>query len=258
MTKRDPIFDNEAVTVRQGDTPVPVLVVCEHASNVMPVEFGNLGLDQDALHSHVAWDPGALPVAEELARALNGVLIAGAASRLLFDCNRPPEAADAMPARSEVFDIPGNADLTAEQRAERVRRFHDPFNRAMTQLLDQRPFEVMVTIHSFTPNYNGQRRAVEIGVLHDSDSRFADAMLSCAAKHTDMVVRRNDPYGPQHGVTHTLVSHAQPRGMLNVMLEVRNDLIASKAGQRAVAQTMAGWVAETMAICGIPHPEGGA
>lgn len=257
MIENDLIFDNEAVRVEYQHGSVPVLVVCEHASNAMPEEFQNLGLSADVRQSHIAWDPGALPVAQTLAKTLGGVLIAGAASRLLFDCNRPPEAVDAMPSRSEIFDIPGNRDLSDAARAERVRRFHDPFNTAMNNLLEQRDFELMVTIHSFTPTYNGKKRAVEIGVLHDQDSRFADSMLASAGKHTQMLVRRNDPYGPEHGVTHTLVKHAQPRQMLNVMIELRNDLLTSPARQQAMAHMLTAWIAEAMSDCGIHHPQGG-
>jgi predicted N-formylglutamate amidohydrolase len=262
MADRNPIFDNEAVKVTLPAEAAAILVVCEHASNAMPAEFDGLGLDEAVRQSHVAWDPGALPIAEQLAEDLGASLIAGGASRLLFDCNRPPEAPDAMPARSEVFDIPGNQNLTEAQRAERVSRFHDPFNAAMEVLLDQQDPQLMVTMHSFTATYNGKPREVEIGVLHDSDSRFADAMLACAAKHTDMVVRRNDPYGPENGVTHTLKTHALTRDMQNVMIEIRNDLIRTPEEQAAMAKMMTAWIAEAIAACGLPSrglpTEGGA
>lgn len=254
---RYPILDTEAVRVELPPQAAAVVVVCEHASNAMPVEFAGLGLDEAARQSHVAWDPGALPVAKGLADALHTSLIAGAASRLLFDLNRPPEAPDAMPQRSEVFDIPGNQNLSNTARTDRVVRFHDPFNAAMIKLLDRQAPQLMITMHSFTPTYNGQAREVEIGVLHDSDSRFADAMLACAADHTDHVVRRNDPYGPEHGVTHTLKKHAQPRGMQNVMIEIRNDLIATADQQAAMAQMMANWIRAAMTACNIPL-EGGS
>jgi len=257
MTGRDPIFDNEAVQVTLPNGAAPIVLVCEHASNVMPAEFDGLGLDAAARQSHVAWDPGALPIAAQMAEALSATLIAGAASRLLFDCNRPPEAPDAMPPRSEVFDIPGNQGLTEAQQADRVRRFHDPFNAAMELLLDQQAPQLMITMHSFTATYNGAQRAVEIGVLHDDDSRFADAMLACAANHTDMVVRRNDPYGPENGVTHTLKTHAMPRDMQNVMIEIRNDLIRTEADQQAMARMMTAWVQEAIATSGLLATEEG-
>lgn len=91
MADRNPIFDNEAVKVTLPAEAAAILVVCEHASNAMPAEFDGLGLDEAVRQSHVAWDPGALPIAEQLAEDLGASLISGAASRLLFDCNRPPK-----------------------------------------------------------------------------------------------------------------------------------------------------------------------
>jgi len=105
-----------------------------------------------------------------------------------------------------------------------------------------------VTLHSFTPLYHGAQRLTEIGVLHDADTRLADAMLVTAGHHTKMRVARNDPYGPQDGVTHTLKEHGA--GHLNVMLEVRNDLIATPDTQRAMARMIAVWLVEASARAG--------
>ncbi|MFN6983321.1 MAG: N-formylglutamate amidohydrolase, partial [Rhizobium oryzihabitans] len=93
---------------------------------------------------------------------------------------------------------------------------------------------VVVTIHSFTPVYHGKFREVQIGILHDTDSRLADAMLS-DAEGSALTVRRNDPYGPEDGVTHTLRLHALSDGLLNVMIEIRNDLVANEQDQSAIA-----------------------
>ena len=85
----------------------------------------------------------------------------------------------------------------------------------------------MVTVHSFTPVYFGKPRAVELGLLHDEDSRLADAMLDHASRIPHRRVERNQPYGPADGVTHSLQVHALERGLANVMIEVRNDLLCS-------------------------------
>ena len=215
-----------------------VLLVCEHASAAIPGEFGGLGLSDEARLSHVAWDPGALAVAEGLSRRLDAPLASGVVSRLVYDLNRPPESPGAMPEQSEIHSIPGNAGLSEAARAARVARYYAPFHEGLSRMLDG--MAALVTVHSFTPSYHGARREVEIGVLHDSDARLADAML--ARPPAGYLVRRNDPYGPADGVTHTLIRHALPRGLPNVMLEVRNDLIASAAAQEAMAGTLADWL----------------
>jgi len=232
------------VDLRHAQAPSAVVVICEHASAHIPAALGNLGLADDALESHVAWDPGALGLAERIAERLHATLIAAKTSRLVYDCNRPPDAPDAMPARSEIIDVPGNAELTEKQRAERVGVYYEPFRRAISQTISALDDPILVTVHSFTPVYHGAARDVEIGILHDSDARLADAILSHA--DTRHIVRRNEPYGPADGVTHTLREHAVPGGFLNVMLEVRNDLIADAGAQDAMAATLSTWIVRAL------------
>lgn len=205
--------------------PAQALVLCEHASAEIPEEFKSLGLPPEARLSHVAWDPGALTLARDLAGALHAPLVFGGVSRLLYDCNRPPEAAGAMPEKSEIHDIPGNRALSAAAREDRVARIYRPFCAAVDRAIEAARPAALITVHSFTPIYYGKPRAVEIGVLHDTDSRLADALLN-ELSGSSYQVERNLPYGPADGVTHSLKQHAITRGLANVMLEVRNDLLA--------------------------------
>ncbi|GHB42852.1 N-formylglutamate amidohydrolase [Pseudovibrio japonicus] len=233
---------NGTVETINTEGVAPVVLVCEHASKFIPEDLNGLGLSVEAANSHAAWDPGALAVATLLSTRLNAPLVAQRVSRLVYDCNRPPEAPSAMPVKSEIYEIPGNVSLSDEQKQDRVTRFYRPFQSAVRQVIDakqasgQQP--VLITIHSFTPVYNGQRRAVEVGVLHDSDTRFADALLEALCPSERYDIQRNEPYGPEDGVTHTLVDQAQSRGLLNVMIEIRNDLIAQDADQKQIAKLL--------------------
>lgn len=219
-----------------------VLIVCEHASRRLPESLGTLGLDDKALKSHIAWDPGALATAEIMVSLLDAELIYQRFSRLAYDCNRPPEAPGAMPEVSEVYEIPGNHALSQAARDSRTQALYLPFHAAVDRAIEERAARgqetVLVTMHSFTPVYMGRERAVEIGILHDEDARLADAMLSAAAGSSHHI-RRNEPYGPADGVTHTLIKHGLARGLRNVMIEVRNDLIQEEAGQRVMAGLLA-------------------
>ncbi|TIU44243.1 MAG: hypothetical protein E5W17_00360, partial [Mesorhizobium sp.] len=67
-----------------------VVLVCEHASATIPDGFANLGLLQDVLLSHIAWDPGALELSMGLAKMFDATLCYQRYSRVLYDCNRPP------------------------------------------------------------------------------------------------------------------------------------------------------------------------
>lgn len=229
-------------------SPTPsVLIVCEHASHYIPAELNNLGVTEEVAHSHVAWDPGALGVARAMAGRLPSVLVEGTVSRLVYDCNRPPEAASAIPARSEIFEIPGNRDLTADARAQRVAGVYDPFARALSQQIaaHRGTLTLMVTIHSFTPVFHGVPREVEIGILHGEDTRFARAMLGSAPADAPYDTRLNEPYAARDGVAHTLDLHGAQNGLCNVMIEIRNDLIATAPDQEAMATYLSDWTERT-------------
>ena len=223
-----------AVEIIRPDGQGPVVLVCEHASRLIPSDFDGLGLNEAAQISHAAWDIGARDVAVVLSELFDAPLVAGGVSRLIYDLNRPLSASSAIPEKSEVFDVPGNRGLSASERQARFDAYHEPFHTAVDAILAARGPVAFVTIHSFTPVYHGQFREVEIGILHDSDSRLADAMLA-GAEGCSLTVNRNDPYGPEDGVTHTLRLHALPDGLLNVMIEIRNDLISSEGEQAEIA-----------------------
>ena len=228
-----------------------VVLVCEHASNFVPVEFAGLGLDDDALASHIAWDPGALAVAQTLSSLLDAPLVATAVSRLIYDCNRPTQAPGAVPEKSEFYDIPGNQGLEPSERLTRSERFYQPFRTAVTEAIDgvqkagRSP--VVITIHSFAPVYKGEKRNLDIGILHGTDARLADHMLAAIHGDGKLAARRNEPYGPADGVLFTLSEHAAPRRLLNAMIEIRNDLVADTEAQQAMAAHLAGFINQALA-----------
>ena len=236
--------DGDCVAVERPDGSSPVFIICEHASRALPERFGDLGLSAEALSSHIAWDPGALAVAKGISAALDATMVYQRFSRLIYDCNRPPESAGAMPETSEIYTIPGNQRLDAAGRQARTEGLYIPFHDSIRALLNQRATRgqktVIVTIHSFTPIYNGKRRAVELGILHDDDRWLADRMLDAAAEAPLYQTERNQPYGPEDGVTHTLKLHGIANGLHNVMIEVRNDLIGDDVGQGVMADYLTG------------------
>jgi predicted N-formylglutamate amidohydrolase len=231
--------EETAFILVNGKGTSPYVLVCEHASNRLPKTLGTLGLMPEDLQKHIAWDIGAEGVARLLSRLLDAPLALQRYSRLAYDCNRPPDATDAMPEVSEVTAIPGNRNLKASERMARVEALYRPFHDGLTKLLDLRACagvaSSLVSIHSFAKIYKGKERAVELGILFDRDSRMADKLIKGFPK-TD--ARLNEPYGPKDGVLHTLNLHAAPRGLKSVMIEIRNDLIATEREQNYWAQRL--------------------
>lgn len=234
--------DLQAVELINPQGQGAAVILCEHASNRFPDDFGDLGLAEADRQSHAAWDPGARAVALGLSQALDAPLVASTVSRLVYDCNRPPHVASAMPSQSEKISVPGNRDLDEASRQARVDRVYLPFRDAVNRLLDARAEagqpSLLITIHSFTPVYNDRPRAVEIGILHDEDAGLADAMLDQAHRLPHRRVERNEPYGPQDGVTHSLKEYGIARGLPNVMIEIRNDLLTNAADEAQMTDEM--------------------
>lgn len=237
-------FEGPAARVYNSGGSAPIIFVCDHASRFIPSALDGLGISADVARSHVAWDIGAFDLALELSARLDAPLVASRISRLVYDCNRPPHAPDAMPARSEVFDVPGNRDLDEADRKARIRAVYEPFRDCLSGALDAQTARLagrpvaLVTVHSFTPIYHGRPRSVELGLLHDADPTLARAMMAEAADLLALNTQLNAPYDASDGVTHTLKEHAIPRELPNVMLEVRNDLIADPAGVARIAWTL--------------------
>jgi predicted N-formylglutamate amidohydrolase len=217
-----------------------VVLVCEHASNLFPPEFGPLGLDARAQVAHVAWDIGALALAQALSVRLDAVLVHAPVSRLIYDLNRPPQAPGAVPARSEVFDIPGNTALPPTDRAARVAAIYLPFHNVLQNVVVNRlattGVPALISVHSFTPVYHGQPRALEFGVIHDGDATLARGILG---QVQGLRAALNEPYSAADGVTHLMRLHALPYDLPHAMLEIRNDLIADDAGVTTIADRLA-------------------
>ena len=221
----------------------PIILVCDHAANHIPPAYAGLGLTADQRRAHIAWDIGALGLARALMHRLGATLVHAPVSRLVYDCNRAPDMPGAMPARSEVYDIPGNAMIAPAARLARTAAIYLPFHDTLHALIARRIAiglrPVLITVHSFTPVYFGTPRPVEFGVIHDADPALAMAILRAARQQTRLHCDLNAPYSAKDDVTHTLRLHATPYGLPNAMLEIRNDLIASPEAEQAMADQLA-------------------
>jgi predicted N-formylglutamate amidohydrolase len=224
------------------------VLICDHASNTLPAAFGTLGLTAEDLRRHIAWDPGAAPVARYMAEILGATLIESQVSRLVIDCNRPLDAPDLVPAVSETTAIPGNRDLSEAERARRIALAYDPFHAAIEDVVSERLAAGretrLVSIHSFTPVYKDVARPWHVGIIHDDDRRLAAPVIAALRSLEGVTVGVNEPYSPADRVYFTLERHARSRGLPCAMVEIRNDEIPAEAGQRKWAGLLAGIFAD--------------
>ena len=233
----------------------PAVLVVDHASNHIPPAYADLGLDEAARAAHIAWDPGALAVARAMSDILDAPLIHATVSRLVLDLNRPTTSATMIPAVSETTAIPGNAGLDAAERARRIAEVHDPYHRALDELIETHVAAceaagagapAVVAVHTFTPVYRGVARNLHVGVLFDRDDRLGRGMLAALRREAGLKVEPNQPYSPADEVYYTLERHALDRGLPNVMIEIRNDEVATPADQQAWARRLAAALAGTL------------
>jgi predicted N-formylglutamate amidohydrolase len=249
------------VTVHNADGSSPLLIVADHAGNLMPRVLGSLGLPHAECQRHIAWDIGIAGVSRLLADALDATLVQQNYSRLVIDCNRPPGAETSIPEVSELTPVPGNVGLSEAGKAARVREIFRPYHDAIARELDRRRQAgrpaALVAMHSFTPVYKGVARPWHAGVLYNRDPRFAHLTMALLKRDAALVVGDNEPYSVDDASDYTIPVHGEQRGLPHVAIEIRQDLIAAADGQRAWARRTAPLLTQAyqaLVACEAPRP----
>jgi len=218
-----------------------MVLICDHASNRIPLSLGDLGLGPELLMDHIAWDPGAAAVARVLSEILDAPLVLSAYSRLVIDCNRPLESPESIAERSAGIEVPGNRGLTSSQRRQRVDEVFKPYHRAIGALLDARSARssLLLSIHSFTPHLGGVRRPWAIGVANRRDRRLAGRLVQALRDSGIGLVGDNEPYGIDDAYDYSLPNHGERRGIAHAMLEIRQDGLRDPEDARLWAERLA-------------------
>ncbi|CAA7622457.1 conserved hypothetical protein [Magnetospirillum sp. LM-5] len=251
--------DNPSPFVRiDGQSDADIVVVCDHASAVIPARLADLGLSAAGRLAHVAWDIGAAQVSQALARRLGCPAILAGVSRLVIDCNRQPGDPSSIPASTCGVPVPGNQGLAEAEAHSRADQWFWPYHREIGDEL-ARQFRrgrvpAMISIHSFTPTMHGVARPWHAGVLSNRDRRMADPVLAALAGDPTLVVGDNQPYSGRE-INYTLDTHAGAAGLPHVSFEIRQDLLADDNACQAWADRLAGVLAPVLADPGIRRVE---
>lgn len=232
-----------AVEAINEDGAADIVLLCEHASNHIPVEYDRLGLEARHLERHIAWDIGAAEVTRRLATLLDAPAFLAGYSRLLIDLNRPLGSPGSIPGRSEDTDIPGNIGLDDAEKARRAGTMFTPFHDRVAAHLDRRLAEGratrLVTVHSFTPVFLGVRRPWHAGVLYDRARDFGEAIIAGLGMDGALNVAANQPYVIARDGDYAVPVHGDDRGIPAVLLEIRQDLVADPHGCEEWARRIA-------------------
>lgn len=209
-----------------------LIFVCDHASNTLPAEYGSLGLPPEAFERHIAYDIGAADVARALGTRFAAPAILGPHSRLLVDLNRGPDDPTLVMRLSDRSIIPGNARVDAAEIVKRMRLYYQPYHDRIEAEIARASATgaapVLISVHSFTPEWRGWKRPWHIGILwSEKDPRLARFLLARLAQETDLTVGDNEPYsGELEG--DCMDQHAVSRGFAHVLIELRQDLVDTK------------------------------
>jgi predicted N-formylglutamate amidohydrolase len=235
--------DFKPVEVIDGDFSLGMMIVADHAMRHMPLEYGRLGLPDREFDRHIAYDIGVEGVVRHLAHITGAPAIMARYSRLLIDPNRGEDDPTLV---RQIYDgavIPGNYPLYADELHRRIEAYFRPFRRAVGEIaatIESRTgaAAMILSIHSFTPRMGNRPRPWHVGLLWDMDKRLFKKLEEGLKTDSSLIIGDNEPYdGALKG--DTLHEHGTIKGRAHVLIEIRQDLIASGTGQKAWAERLA-------------------
>ena len=221
-----------------------ILLVGDHASNVIPGILGNLGLDRTALDRHITYDIGSRRIIDHLSKHLDAPAVLAGYSRLVVDLNRNLDDGSVIPEVSDNTVIEGNLNMSLEHRNQRIDCFYAPYRRAIDDMLgDFKSRDIVpafISIHSFTPEMAGFSRPWHAGILWDKDPRIPVALIKNLRNHAGgFHIGDNEPYSGKELSDYTIDHHAEAVGLPHVSIEVRQDLVDTEAGSERWAGILA-------------------
>lgn len=230
--------DPDPVEIINEEGRTRFVITCEHAGCLIPARLGDLGISETERRRHIGWDIGALDTARGLAQSIGATLVFQTYSRLVIDCNRPPESPESILTSSDDTRIPGNSDIGELERAARRDEIFKPFHDAVERLLHRRRISdqtcpALIALHTFAPvlESEGFERPWDLGLLYNRDRRLADLFDAVLADtDCDFNIAHNEPYTVCDETDYTLPVHGESRGIPNLLLEIRNDHVSDEVG----------------------------
>jgi predicted N-formylglutamate amidohydrolase len=230
------------------------LITCDHATNTVPpfINGGSLGVSTDDMNRHIAYDIGAAGLTRALADSLNAPAILSNFSRLVIDPNRGEDDPTLLMKLYDGTIIPGNRHADDAELESRKAAMYRPYHAAYAGLAARSDTTVICAVHSFTPQLRGRPpRPWHVGILYSHlDMRLAKLLIARLRLETDLCIGDNEPYSG-HLPGDAIDRHALRQNRPNILIELRNDLIATHKDQTLWAQRLAPIFTETLAASGL-------
>ncbi|HET8946000.1 MAG TPA: N-formylglutamate amidohydrolase [Candidatus Polarisedimenticolia bacterium] len=230
----------------------PLVLTCEHASNRLPRGCRpRTEAERALLHTHWAWDIGAWEVARRLARRLGAAAVGGGVSRLVVDLNRPVVDPSLVRREAGWVKISWNARLLPLEIERRMHAFHLPYHdaidRAILRLIVRGARPLLLSVHSFTPVYEGRRREFDMGVLFDRSRGHAERLLR-GLRREGFEVRENEPYSGIAGMMYSIHRHGTHHDLPCLELEMNQALFRQRGAAARLAPKIARALAPLLAL----------
>ena len=218
-------------TLLNSHSEHPVLLLCEHAENKVPEEFGDLGVsDPNILKGHWAYDPPMKKITMLLAEKLGATTILGNYTRLIIDLNRRLDDTDLIAEHYFGYNIPVNTNLNDLERQTRITSYYEPYHAQVKLQLERlkslgkTPF--IFSLHSFTesPGENMPKRPWDIGLLyneHEKAAHFFSDYLE--PNHPEYMVGHNEPYNLKVMKSSSVYTHGDLNNLPNLLIELKNE-----------------------------------
>lgn len=236
---------NDACEVMAVPGGVGVVVTCEHASERMPEPWEWPAADRWLVGTHWAYDIGAAELTRELVEDLGGAAVLSRFTRLLADPNRPEDSPTLFRDVAEGHPVELNRDLAAQERERRLFRLWRPYHRTASEVVAASDTPVVLSVHTFTPVYEGEPRELEVGVLFDTERGLAEGVAE-VLREAGLRVALNEPYSGREGLIFAVDRHARANGRHAVELEVRQDLAVEEVFRRKLVDALGPWLEGTI------------
>lgn len=218
-----------------------VMVTCEHASNHLPEPYTWSQGDADFKHTHWAYDPGAADTAKLLAQRLETIAVLSKFTRLLLDANRTLYSETLFRKACDGRPLDLNTALTAEERYSRISRFHVPYHQLVGETAEFLDPDLIISIHTFTPNYEGQIRSVEVGVLYEDYDAALALYTQAQFQSAGFDSRLNEPWSGKAGLMPVALGVKFAKGDRHrdtIELEIRNDLATDETIREKIVKIL--------------------
>ncbi len=223
----------------------PIIVICDHAGEAFPEKLNYLGISKEDRKRHITYDIGTRWIGEYIGEKLSAITLVANYSRLVVDVNRSIDRKDCMPEVSFGTYIPKNQNLTKEERQARIDEIYMPYQQAIQTTVDSflsnevKP--ILISIHSFAPVIDGEKRPWEMGILwSDEHSISKDVIKNLKNNNSKFSIGDNQPYSLKDGedFNNTVKNQATSKGLPSLIVEFRQDMVDTEDSAKKMADIL--------------------